>query len=104
MMALADFAIIMDRWFDCFNSTKLEQHPTKPLKSALGGENFDSQKKALLECVELVRDIRIGKHRVRIPWQNGVIIATKSLLGVFDMLKAQYGITHLMTRSEQGGN
>ncbi len=95
MHVLAEFVLKMDSWFDTCNSSKEESH--KPLKCAFG-VHFDAQKEALIECMAVVRDLRVGKHRERLPWQNGLLISTQSLLSLYEVLRQNPKTPFLLTR------
>ena len=96
MMALAEFAETMDAWFDVSNSTKIECDK-KPLKSALG-KNWNAQKAALLKAINLIEGLRARGKKSLQPWQKGILIWSRSLIGLFEYLKKNYEIEYLITR------
>ncbi len=89
MMALARFVLLMDSWFDTMNSSVTKSKKNK-LKCAFG-EHLAIQKKALEQAMAFIREVRVGTHKSMIKWQQGLIIGTTSLLGIFEKLKTQYG-------------
>ena len=55
MHVLADFVLKMDSWFNTPNSSMEESN--KNLKCAFG-VNLEAQKKALIDCMAVVKDLR----------------------------------------------
>ena len=100
MEALANFALVMNNWFDSSNSNG-KLYPDKPLKNPLGGEFYEQQKQALLDGIAAVEKLRFRIPRTktlrktRLPWQDGLIIWSRSLMGLFEYLQEKYGIETL---------
>ena len=47
--------------------------------------------------LEATRDLRVGDHKERIIWQDGLIKSTTALPLLFEYLKKTYNIDYLMT-------
>jgi len=89
----ADWIEMFDNWFDIFNSRIT--YSSKKMGCAFG-IHLDEQKSVLekvASCVETMREI--GRKSL-LPFQKGLLMSIKSLLGLFEELK-KIGVNYILT-------
>ena len=95
---LSKFIKVVDSWFDVMNSSHTQDH--KDLKCAFG-LHYNLQKKALLEAIDVfthLNQITCPRKTEKLkPYQFGLIISTKSLMGLYDHLKSQFNLKYILT-------
>ncbi len=95
-MALKGFIKTANDWFDVANSHSKVHKSGNPLKAALS-VNWEEQKIALERMIKAVEDLIVVGKRNAMVWQKSVIISSKSLLAIYDYLRVQYGVDHVIT-------
>jgi hypothetical protein len=96
MLELAEFIQLVDNWFDCMNS-RHKFDKAKPHRSGFR-LHFEKQKKTIEEAIRVFTALQVRGIRTRyMPWQDGLIISSKSILCLYDRLKTKLGISWLLT-------
>lgn len=85
---------LFNDWFDILNSSV----PYSPHQEKTAfGININVQSKVLDEMNIFIEDMLVYGHKKILPFQDGIIISNKSLLGLFHYLKNTYNIEYLLT-------
>lgn len=92
--ATSHFILLVDTWFDLLNSRQL--YDKKPSRSAF--EASDRQKDVLQQMIHTISHLHVSSRRHLLMFQKGIIITSKSLLNLFDMVKVKYDFRFLCTR------
>ena len=90
----AQFFEIVNNWFDVMNS-RLEKDCNK-LKCAFG-IHFEDQVDALNSMLKMTEKMRIKKRKGLLPFQKGIIIGIRSLIGLFEKLNETFEVRYLRT-------
>ena len=95
---LSEFIKVVDSWFDVMNSSLIKDK--KYLKCAFG-LHLNEQKKALLKAIDVftyLNQIKCPRKTDKLkPYQYGLIVSSKSLLGLYDYLSTNYNFKYIIT-------
>ena len=95
---LSEFIKVIDSWFDVMNSSLIKDK--KDLKCAFG-LHLNEQKKALLKAIDVfthLNQIKCPRKTDKLkPYQYGLILSSKSLLGLYDYLSTNYNFKYIIT-------
>lgn len=92
-----DFIILMNDRFDAMNSNNM--HDDIPMRNAFGF-SVKEQTEILDEVTSLMNEMRVKSPKTRYlyKFQNGIMVSSQSLVGLFEMLKTLYNIDYIMTQ------
>lgn len=90
----SDFIMLSDSWFDLFNSKVLAN--TKSSRDAYGC-HLTNQNKILNTMITTASTMRVGNKDHLYQFQKGLIISSKSLSKLYQMLKEKYNVSYLLT-------
>lgn len=72
---------IVNDWFDVLNSRDSESN-VPSIKGAFGGSYLRQQLAVLDEMSSIVSSMRVIGHRGLIPFQRGILLSNRSLIGL----------------------
>lgn len=90
----ADILQLFNNWFDLLNSNV--PYTSQAEKNAFG-INLETQKKILEEMSTFIEDSRVFGSKTLLPFQHGILLTNKSLIGLFDHLSKLFEIQYLLT-------
>lgn len=92
----ADFIQLINDWFDIMDSRM--RLGNKNLNCALGIK-FDQQREILGQVIETIQNLQVkdSKSKLPKPWQKGMILSTKSVLGLFEDLQRNENVRFIFT-------
>ena len=97
MQELAGFVLLVDQWFDTFNSVSQFAFKSHKTLRCGYGVHLDEQMAILNSFIETIDSTVVCGKKSLMPWQKGCIISSNSLLAMFDTLKEQYDISYIIT-------
>jgi len=90
----AELIETINNWFDVMNSRT--EFDSNPLKCSYGVHQ-NEQEASLLKMSNLMEQMRVRNRNGLFPFQKGIIIGIKSLIGLFKNLKEKFHIRYLRT-------
>lgn len=88
-------AILISDWFDLFNTvSKFGTH--RGLHSY--GINLQDQNIILSEMNDFMTTVKVGEANRKLPYQEGIIINSKSLTELYEAMRCKYKIEYIVTR------
>ena len=88
------FISVVDKWFDILNS-RVRHDSLKPWKSGYG--LVSDQDTVLTHMIEYTKSMRIGKRKMLLPFQKGIIMSTIAVQKLFLRLRSNVGAEYLLT-------
>ena len=93
--AQSNFVDLINDWFDVVNSRM--KYSKKKLECGYG-IHLAEQSSVLRKMVETAEKMRcVGKRTSNTPFQRGLIITSKSLLRLYEVLSERYGVEFILT-------
>lgn len=94
----AQFFELIDSFSDIMNSSLPIPPSSHPLKGGFGHpETFEKQKDILNKVTEVVSGMRVKGKKVLLPFQKGILVSIKSLLGLLEFLQCKFSIKYILT-------
>lgn len=90
----ADILQLFNDWFDVCNSSL--PYTSQNEKCAFG-VNFELQQRILENMSIFVEDTRVFGSKHILPFQNGILLSNKSLLGLYEYLRQSYNVQYIIT-------
>jgi len=90
----AEWVETVNSWFDVMNSR--QQFDSNPLRCSFG-INIEQQQQALENMCETVLKMRSRKHKSLLPFQKGILIGSRALIGLFNDLKEKCNFQSIRT-------
>lgn len=91
----SQFILLADRWFDIFNS-RVPLDWKKYSRNAYG-QNLVEQNIVLEKMIQTAEEMRVGGKNFLYQFQKGLILSSKSLSKLYQMLKDKYNVAYLLT-------
>lgn len=91
----SSFILLADKWFDLFNS----RVPLDREKSSRHGygKNLEKQNETLTQMIQTIQKMRVRGKNFLYQFQKGIIMSSKSLNKLYEMLNEKYNVTYLLT-------
>lgn len=95
------FILLVDSWFDIFNSKALND--VKECRAAFG-RYLVKQTEVVEKMLNTVHNMKVGIRDRLYPFQKGIIVSCQSLLKLHQFLNASFGVKYVIThRLNQDG-
>lgn len=91
----ADFIKIVNDWFDVFNSKVPEIDSRNRIKAF--GLAVEEQNDIINKMNDNILQLRASGKKVLLPFQKGILLSNKSLVGLYDYLKDNYNFRYILT-------
>lgn len=93
---VSDFVQLINRWFDVMNS-KTKIRANEPSKNAFG-INLKDQKEVLEKTSNVIKTLRVGKHKSLIQFQKGILLSNRSIVELFLYLQKRHSdVQYILT-------
>lgn len=87
------FVALVGNWFDVFNSKVF--HDRKSSRNAFA--SLENQNSVLNDMIKTAVNMRVYGSNSLYQFQKGLVISSQSLLKLYEMVKANFGISYLLT-------
>ena len=93
----SQFISLINDWFDIMNSN--QQYGDISQRNGYG-MNLDQQNDTLSKVIKVMASMKVKSPQTKslYKFQKGVILSSKSIISLFNMLKNMYNINYIMTQ------